>query len=208
MKKAFLFALAVLCVSAAQAVTITWSTMQGNAVSSDGKYATDSITFNLSQVAGCVTSTIGTNTSAYLQSIVFAGRSEGDANYTVSYAVLEDANGNALGTSTSYTKNTNVNMLVAAASGGYTTYNRTAHTFTFEDIFVNDITANYTLKFYNASDALAKLGYSVVKNSPTNATNVWTPAMTVTLSDTVPEPTALALLALGVAGLALKRKVA
>ena len=206
MKKAFLAILATLCVSAVQAVTVSWSTMQGNGISSDGKFATASVTFNLSQVAGCVTSTIGTNTSAYLQSIVFAGRSEGDGNYSVSYAVLKDAAGNVLGTSTSYTKDTNVNMLVAA-SNGYTTYNRSAHTFTFADIFIEDFTANYTLAFYNTSDANVQLGYSVVKNSPTGTTNVWTPAMTVTLN-TVPEPTALALLALGVAGLALKRKVA
>lgn len=206
MKKAFLFALAALCVSVAQAVTITWSTMQGNAVSSDGKYATNSVTFNLSKVAGCVTSTIGTNTSAYLQSIVFAGRSDGDSNYNVSYAVLKDANSNILGTSTSYTKDTNVNMLVAA-SNGYTTYNRTAHTFAFDDIFIEDMTANYTLTFYNTSDANVQLGYSVVKNSPEGSNSVWTPAMTVTLN-TVPEPTVLALLALGVAGLALKRKIA
>ena len=71
----------------------------------------------------------------------------------------------------------------------------------------NEIREKFLEFFRSKGHTIVPSAPMVVKNDPTGNAN-WTPAMTITMATTVPEPTALALLALGVAGLALKRKAA
>lgn len=200
MKKAFLFTLAALCVSAAQAVTYTWSNCDDTAGSSDkANYTTLSISFF---VDATVQSTLPTAGEILLKEIAIIRR-ENPLSTNPSTVKLFDG---ATEVATATVNVTTDDILDMNGAGLYT---RGAYHLVFGDDAIVDVTKTYTLKGYDANgNAMSGdvFGITVVREATGTQ---WVAPMRVTAESVpVPEPTALALLALGVAGLALKRKVA
>lgn len=200
MKKAFLFTLAALCVSAAQAVTYTWSNCDDTAGSSDkANYTTLSISFF---VDATVQSTLPTTGEILLKEIAIIRR-ENPLSTNPSTVKLFDG---ATEVATATVNVTTDDILDMSGTGLYT---RGAYHLVFGDDAIVDVTKTYTLKGYDANgNAMSGdvFGITVVREATGTQ---WVAPMRVTAESVpVPEPTALALLALGVAGLVLKRKVA
>ena len=201
MKKAFLFVLAALCVSAAQAVTYTWSNCDNTAGSSNkANYTTLSISFF---VDSTVQNTLPTTGEILLKEIAIIRREDPLSTNPSTVKLFDGATEVATAT-------VNVTTDDVLDMNGPGLYTRGAYHLVFGDDVIVDVTKTYTLKGYDANGTAmngdAVFGITVVREETGTQ---WVAPMRVTAESVpVPEPTALVLLALGVAGLALKRKVA
>ena len=213
MKKAFLFALAALCVSAVQAVTVSWSNISPTATVLGNVCDGDSL---LSLVLTAQEG-VSSGTKVALNSITILSRTD-NTNQAHYFAFDYTSNDNK-GTLSNRVDNT-----------GTVTINGTEYTtlkYVFSEPYILTVGSTYTLtavhdngnKFYWTNDpntaGYVKGGFGTIVSNVTSEApllvggngTTWAPLYTIDAT-IVPEPTALALLALGVAGLALKRKVA
>ena len=210
MKKMFLFALAALCVSLVQAVTVTWTGAGAEAV-----------------VSGTLSQTVSfASADRFYVSVLLEG------NYTTMWnnatagnarpdmVTLKDSNGAVV-----------LDLNFRKSGGWYVLVNGTDKRL---DNYLSDITITleatksagvwsdiaYTLSAIHptdgdtrthtgtlSSDLITDIA-SVELGAPIGGTAMGAVTVTATATASVPEPTALALLALGVAGLSLRRRAA
>ncbi len=214
MKKMLALAAMAMMTAAVQAIQVGWTDYSGD---SNWVYvknvANTGVNFNLNDVKYTSTATGITGTSGSLDtgklpiySLAFAIFSSGDwneaAEQTISL-VIADANKNVLATSsaTDYTSNMGSgknSVWPGTTDKGYLVFN-------FDDVELTNGT-DYTLYFVqtgsNVGETIDASDTYYSGEGRLHMTNTDASYRTV-----VPEPTCLALLALGVAGLALKRKV-
>lgn len=190
MKKALLFTLAALCVSAAQAVTVTWSGADSQEIKNVDYTKDIKITYVYT-----LDSAITSKTTLWWAG--FDGATVDETNaLEYRYAPFYDG-ANILSFLNS---NHPPRQLI---EGGMTAGDHTLEVIFNTENKTAKITHNGTL-------------YSLTLADTTESTSLWLKTMetpssstiTVEYTTIVPEPTVLALLALGAAGLALKRKVA
>lgn len=196
MKKLLLLAITAFA-GLAQAVTYTWSNHEGTASNWGGNYNfTTSISLSFAADA-TVTSTFPTSGSVALTQILIAKRND---TYTLPTSVtLSDQNGTVIATTTSVTSPGNI--VTTMSDGSY--YTRGALALIFDNVTI-DVNSTYFLKAYDADNNAISFGASVVRNE---ANTAWIPSMEITATSIdVPEPTVLALVALGIGGALLRRK--
>ena len=222
MKKGFLFALAALCVSAVQAVTFTWDSSQGtfngfkdtkgNVVSWSGTFSI-TVNFTATSTPGTVFQLLtanGANKAGELRfdSSNWSGNTADFGTYNGdNKATWMETNGDFSSTRVESSDGSKSNTLKLTFND-YNAENKTYGSVSYDIIFAGGGHEQYTM--YKKNQWSDDIGFALDELSWTSiATGEGVTINSMTLEATpVPEPTALALLALGVAGLALRRKVA
>ena len=203
MKKTFLTAaFAALALGAAQAVMVDWEwdNYSQSAPTNSDRWEVDnnanSFTFTVP-----VTGAIASGTAISVTELVFGIHNDRDA--LVGTVTITDSEGETVGTVSGFTDTGS--QLYTAGSGNNRTPNGQSATVAGITLVAGE---RYTFTFSEGSC------FALIKTDVTAATALtdqWVVAMGIqgTYNDgTVPEPTALALLALGVAGIALRRRAA
>lgn len=192
MMKALLFTLAALCVSAMQAVTTGWTTKQDD--------VTTTGTFSVALVVNIDTSTITANTS-YL-----TASASSNANLSAQIGVDRDGEmgriwaGNSVSSTGTIKDGKNVLGIIFQR-------NHDGKSLTVSYYMDGTIYGYSTLKSY-WSTGYATTDIDTFTNNTNGTLYFMNGAATAADFAPLPEPTVFALLALGVAGVALKRKVA
>ena len=223
MKKFLLLAFAACLTFAAQAVTMSWDSSEGsfngfkdangNAVSWSGTF---SITLNFTATSTPETvfqllTANGANKAGELRfySTQWSGNTADFGTYNRDgNAAWMETNGDFSSARVESSDGTKSNTLKLTFNG-YNAENKTYESVTYDIIFANGDNQTYTMHKNQWSDGIGfgldELSWtSVVTGEGVTMNSMTLEADKVTTS--VPEPTALALLALGVAGLAVRRK--
>ena len=223
MKKFMLLALAALCVSAAQAVTCTWNSSEGafagfkktngDTVTWAGEFSI-TVNFTATSTPETIFQLLTANGAGKAGEFRFNSNNNWSGN-TANFATYKGddsavwmaTNGdfsNARVVSTDGSKSNTIKLTF----NGYNDDNNTYASVSYDIIFANGDQQTYTIT--NTLHSTGAITFGMEELAWTSiATGEGVTINSMTLDATpVPEPTALALLALGVAGLALKRKVA
>lgn len=216
MKKTLLAALAVLCVSALQAVTLTWNNtgtaFDGFTYSGDTKAVWSgnfSITVNFTATSTPVTvfqllTANGANKAGELRF--------NSNNWSGNVANFGTYNGNASATWVNSNGDFSNDRVVSADGSksntikltfdGYNAETKKYSSLKYDIIFANGDQQSWTMNNGNLGFGMDEISWTSLATGDGVTIN----SMTLEATNVVPEPTALALLALGVAGLALRRR--